>query len=188
MLATIPLSIGYPGSREVFALVFLLVVAFTLVQAPPLQWLAVRWGVAQTPASRDVELEAAPLVRLDADMLELHVTAHSRLHGVEVAELRLPAGASVAFVVRDGSSFVPGPTTAIKHGDGLLVVAPHETRAETEARLRAISRRGRLAGWLTMREPAAEDDGSVVPLRWKLRPRLRLLRHRRPRPAPGPRA
>lgn len=188
VLATIPLSIGYPGSKEVFALVFLLVVAFTLVQAPPLRWLAVRWGVAQTPASRDVELEAAPLVRLDADMLELHVTAHSRLHGVEVTELRLPAGASVALVVRDGSSFVPGPTTAIRHGDDLLVVAPHETRAETEARLRAISRRGRLAGWLTTREPAAEDDGSVVPLRWKLPPRLRLLRHRRPRPAPGPRA
>lgn len=173
VLATIPLAAGVPGGAEVFDLVFVLVVAFTVVQTPPLGWLARRLGVAQIGASRDVELEAAPLERVGADMLELHVTPASRLHGVEVAELRLPPGASIALVVRDGTSFVPGPTTALRHGDDVLVVAPQGTRDGAEARLRAVSRFGRLAGWKGA--PAEEDER--VPLRWS--PPARWWRRRR---------
>jgi len=175
VLATIPLSYGVPGSDEVFDLVFVLVVVFTLVQAPPLEWLARRLGVVQPTASRDVELEAAPLERVRADMLQVHVPPGSRLHGVEVAELRLPPGASVALVVRDGGSFVPGPTTALRHGDDLLVVASQGTRDEAEARLQAVSRHGRLAGW---RDALDEPAGDTVPLRWAPRRRAR-------RAAPG---
>jgi cell volume regulation protein A len=170
VLATIPLSAGVPGGDEIFDLVFVLVVVFTLVQTPPLQWLARYLRVAQPEASRDVELEAAPLERVGADMLELHVTPSSRLHGVEIAELRLPPGASVALVVREGASFVPGPTVALRHGDDVLVVAPRGTRETAEARLRAVSRHGRLAGWRGA--VVDEEDADRVPLRWRPR-RLR---------------
>jgi cell volume regulation protein A len=92
------------------------------------------------------------------------VTPDSRLHGVEVAELRLPPGASVAMVVRDGAGFVPDATTSVRHGDDLLVVAPHGTRRDVQARLQAISRRGRLAAWKGTDEGAPE----TIPLRWSL--------------------
>ncbi len=174
VLATIPLSYQIPGSDEVFDLVFVLVVVFTLVQTPPLQWLARRLGVVQSGASRDVDLEVAPLERVNADMLEMHVTPDSRLHGVEVAELRLPPGASIALVVRDGTSFVPGAATALRHGDDVLVVAPHGTRERAEARLRAVSRSGRLAAWRGDAPLDAARD--VLPWRWQ--PRLRRRRAR----------
>jgi cell volume regulation protein A len=164
VLATIPLAADLPGSDEVFDLVFVLVVAFTLLQAPPLAALARRLGVTLHEASRDVDLEVAPLERVKADMIEVRVTPDSRLHGVEVAELRLPTGASVAMVVRDGTGFVPDPTTSVRHGDDLLVVAPHGTRREVQARLQAISRRGRLAAWKGDDDAAAE----ALPLRWSL--------------------
>lgn len=164
VLATIPLSEAFPDSERIFDLVFIAVVVFTIVQTPPLARLAHKLGVVAATESRDVELEAAPLERVGADMLQLSVGAQSRLHGVEVAELRLPVGASVALVVRDGSSFVPAPTTSLRHGDAVLVVAPHGTRDETEHRLQAVSRRGRLAGWLESPDVASADEN--LPLRW----------------------
>ena len=164
VLATIPLSVGFADADRIFDLVFVAVIVFTLVQTPPLARLARVLGVVQQTENRDVDLEAAPLERVGADMLQLRVVPGSRLHGVEVTELRLPSGASIALVVRDGSGFVPSGTTALRHGDDVLVVAPHGTREETERRLRAVSRRGRLAGWLAEAEEPDADE--TLPPRW----------------------
>ncbi|HRI96015.1 MAG TPA: TrkA C-terminal domain-containing protein, partial [Nocardioides sp.] len=72
----------------------------------------------------------------------------SQMHGVEVGELRLPPGASVSMIVRDGQTMVPERRTVLKHGDDLLVVTPRRLRDKTEERLRQVSARGRLAQWL----------------------------------------
>ena len=137
--------------------------------------------MVQQTENRDVDLEAAPLERVRADMLQLRVVSGSRLHGVEVTELRLPSGASIALVVRDGTAFVPSDTTTLRHRDDVLVVAPHGTREETERRLRAVSRRGRLAGWLA--EPDEPDADETLPLRWEAG--WRWARPRRARDSDG---
>ncbi len=147
VFATIPLAAGTAGSAELFDVVFVLVVAYTMVQGPTLARVARRLGVARFDDAREVDVEAAPLERVGADLLQVRVPARSRLHGVEIAELRLPSGASVSLIVRAGRSFVPDNATRIRHGDDLLVVAPRRVRAPTERRLRAVSRAGRLAGW-----------------------------------------
>jgi cell volume regulation protein A len=66
---------------------------------------------------------------------------------VHVDELRLPVGAAVTLVLRDGAGFVPAPDTRLRPRDALLIVATAEVRDEAERRLRAVSRRGRLARW-----------------------------------------
>lgn len=144
-----------PADREVFNLVFVLVVVFTLVQAPTLPWVARRLGVVAAGEAQQLDIESSPLTRLDADLLQVHVVEGSRLAGVEVVELALPVGAGVALVVRGGASFVPGPTTRLQVGDDLLVVTPVTVRAELERRLRAVSRGGRLADWV----PDADATG-----------------------------
>jgi potassium/hydrogen antiporter len=93
-------------------------------------------------------VEAAPLEALHADLLQVQIPDDSRLSGVEIFELRLPAQANVAFIVRDRRGFVPGPTTALQVGDRLLIVVTASARDQTERRLRAVSRAGKLAGWL----------------------------------------
>jgi cell volume regulation protein A len=67
---------------------------------------------------------------------------------VEIFELRLPAEANVALIVRAGHGFVPGPTTTLQAGDRPLIVAAAGAREPAERRLRAVSRAGKLAGWL----------------------------------------
>ena len=149
VLATLPLTAGTPDVEWLFPLVFVLVVIFTLVQAPTLPWVARRLGVTDTDRAVDLEVESTPLNEIGADVLQMTVGATSKLHGVEVFELRLPPGANVTMVVRGGKGFVPAPNTALRHGDQLLIVVTAETRLAAESRVRQISQGGRLAGWNT---------------------------------------
>jgi len=148
VLATIPLSEGVDRADELFHIVFVMTIVYTLLTGPTLPWAARVLRVAVPDEPRELEVEAAPLERIAADLLQVNITQHSRIHGVEVSELRLPAGASVSLVVRDGQTLVPDKRTVLRRGDTLLVVTPRKLREETENRLRAVSLGGRLAGWL----------------------------------------
>ena len=147
VIATIPVTEGLPGATRVVDVVFVLVVVYTLLQAPTLPWLGRRLGVVESGQALDVEVEIAPLEDLRADLLQVRVGAGSRLHGVYVEELRLPQGAHVTLIVRDGRSLVPGQHTHFVRGDQVLVVATSAARDEAEARLRAVARGGKLARW-----------------------------------------
>ncbi len=149
ILATIPMVTGIEGSDRVFNIVFVLVVVYTLAQGPTLPWVArgLNLGSADE-APADLGIESAPLEKLRGHLLSFAIPRGSRMHGVEVSELRLPPGASVTLVVRDGNSFVPLPSTVLRRGDELLVVATDPVRDAAEARLRAVARGGKLAGWL----------------------------------------
>ncbi|MFF0476788.1 potassium/proton antiporter [Streptomyces sp. NPDC004284] len=148
ILATIPMVSKIEGSERIFNIVFVLVVVYTLVQGPTLPWLAKALKLGDTTEAADLGVESAPLERLRGHLLSVAIPEHSRMHGVEVAELRLPAGAAVTLVVREDTSFVPGPATVLRHGDELLVVATDPVRDATERRLRAVGQGGKLAGWL----------------------------------------
>jgi NhaP-type Na+/H+ and K+/H+ antiporter len=147
VLATIPLSTGVPGATRLFDQVFVIVVVFTLVQGPTLPWAAQRLRVTAPAEPLEIIVDAAPLEELHADLLQAQVPDGSRLHGVEVFELRLPTQANLALIVRDGHGIVPEPTTVLRTGDRLLIVVPAAVREQTERRLRAVSRAGKLAGW-----------------------------------------
>ncbi|GAA1797532.1 potassium/proton antiporter [Planosporangium flavigriseum] len=147
VLATIPIVAHVPGSHQLLNLVFVLVVIYTLLQAPTLPPLARRLGLVPKVAGRELRAEIAPLDTIDAELIELTIEPGSRLHGVEVFELRLPDPCAVALVVRDKRAFVPQPTTRLTTGDQLLVVATTAQREAVERRLRAVARAGRLASW-----------------------------------------
>ena len=147
VLATIPLSAGTRGAEGLFDAVFVLVIIFTLVQAGALAWVAKWLGMSAPEETAEIHVETAPLENMNADLLQLDVAPGSRLAGVHIDELRLPVGAVVTLVVRDSAGFVPGPDTRLRTGDALLIVATAAARDVAERRLRAVSRRGRLARW-----------------------------------------
>ncbi|MFD9630926.1 potassium/proton antiporter [Streptomyces violascens] len=157
ILATIPMVSGIDGSEKVFNIVFILVVVYTLIQGPTLPWLARKLQLSDSDEAADLGVESAPLERLRGHLLSVAIPPKSRMHGVEVHELRLPPGAAVTLVVRDGKSFVPGPATVLRHGDELLVVATDPVRDAAENRLRAVGQGGKLAGWLGTGGPAASE-------------------------------
>ncbi|MER6321513.1 potassium/proton antiporter [Streptomyces coelicoflavus] len=148
ILATIPMVEGVAGSHRIFNIVFVLVVVYTLVQGPTLPWLARVLRLGKGDEAADLGIESAPLERLRGHLLSVTIPEGSRMHGVEVNELRLPTGSAVTLIVRDGTSFVPLPTTGLRRGDELLVVATDPVRDAAEARLRAVGHGGKLAGWL----------------------------------------
>lgn len=147
VLATFPIVGGVPDSVRLLNIVFILVVVFTLVQGPSLRFVAHRLGLIPKEATREIHVESAPLDVLDAELLTMKVQAPSRLHNVTVLELRLPDPSVITLIIRDGRTFVPQPDTRIAIGDELLIVTTTKTRAMAERRLRAVSRRGKLAYW-----------------------------------------
>ncbi|RBQ13942.1 potassium/proton antiporter [Spongiactinospora rosea] len=147
VLATIPWAQAVTEAEAVFNEVFVIVVVLTLVQGPTLPLVARLLKVGAPAEARDLEVEAAPLEELNADLLQVRVPPTSLLRGVEIFELRLPSGAAVTLIVREGRSFVPSATTRIRQDDQLLVVTTAACRDAVERRLRAVNRRGKLAGW-----------------------------------------
>jgi cell volume regulation protein A len=154
VLATIPLAEGIAGATQLFDIVFVFVVIYTLLTGPTLPLVAKVLRVARRSEPRDLDVEAAPLERIAADLLQVTISPRSLMHGVEVGELRLPTGASVTLVVRDGTIMVPERRTVLRRGDDVLVVTPRKEREATERRLRAVSLGGRLAQWLGTGKPA----------------------------------
>ena len=98
---------GSTGSQRLFDLVFVMVVIYTLLTGPTLPMVARVLKVARRSEPRGLEMEAAPLERVAADLLQVTISPVSRMHGVEVGELRLPQGASVSMVIRDGRDARP---------------------------------------------------------------------------------
>ncbi|MCV7301713.1 potassium/proton antiporter [Mycobacterium barrassiae] len=147
VLATFPIVGGVQDSVRLLNIVFILVVVYTLVQGPTLRPLAHRLGLIPKDATREIQVESAPLDVLEAELLTMTVQEPSRLHNVTVLELRLPDPSVITLIIRDGHTFVPQPDTRIAIGDELLIVTTTKTRAAAERRLRAVSRRGRLAHW-----------------------------------------
>lgn len=158
VLATIPLAEGVPGAHDLFDLVFVMVVVFTLLTGPSLPWVASLLKVSDRSQPRRLDIEAAPLDRVAADLLQVMIIPGSRMSGVTVDELRLPHGASVSLVIREGEATVPEPRTTLRVGDELLVVTPRHLRESTEKRLTQVAHRGRLAKWL--KEPPAPRASS----------------------------
>lgn len=147
VLATIPLAAGVAGSRLLVDTVFVLVIVFTVVQGVSMKPLVRRLGLARDSEPREIQVDAAPLDELNADLLQVKIQPGSKLHGVYLPELRLPKGSTVSLIVRDGKGFTPVDSTRLQEYDQLLVVATAEVRASAERRIRAVDRAGRLARW-----------------------------------------
>jgi len=147
VLAMIPLMYGRETSQQLLDVVVIIVVIYTLIQGTTLPWVARKLGVVQHGEPSEVQVEAAPLEEMGAQLLQVTIPQGSRMHGVYIGELRFPTGVVVSLLLRDGTPIATSPTTRLQYGDQLLVVTPDAVRADTERRLRAVGRGGALASW-----------------------------------------
>lgn len=147
IMATVPLASPLPQAKDIFDLVFVFVVVYTTLQAPTLGWAARKLGVTTGDDAVDIEVEVAPLDKIQADFMQIKVPEGSNLHGVTVFELRLPPSTVVSLIIRDGKPFAPNARDVVRSGDELLVVVPSRFRDRVEARFKQVSRGGRLSRW-----------------------------------------
>ncbi len=101
-------------------------------------------------AAHEVDIDVAPLERLGADMLQLQVPSKSRLAGVEIGELRLPAGVSVSLVIRGRAGVRSGPADRTAG-----------RRRHPRGRAEPAARTDRCAGSVRSAGPAASPAGSA---------------------------
>lgn len=163
VVAIIPITEGLAGSERVLDVVFVLVVVYTLIQAPTIPRVGRRLGVIDPSGTSEIDVELTPMDNLEADLLQVRVEHDSLLRGIYVRELRLPVGARVVLVERGGSSIVLDEHSQLLAGDQVLIVTPSAVREATERRIRAINKGGKLARWYG-REPVPEDR--TVRPRW----------------------
>ncbi|MDR1237056.1 MAG: cation:proton antiporter [Propionibacteriaceae bacterium] len=146
IMATVPLAARAPHATEIFGMVFCFVIFFTLLQAPSLP-IAARLLKVTSDEATDVEFEFGPLDNISADLLQVSVAKGSKLHGVTIREVRLPANSVISLIVRNDITFTPTEDTKIQTADELLVITRAEDRKRVENRFKAISEYGRLANW-----------------------------------------
>ncbi|MDR1450698.1 MAG: potassium/proton antiporter [Propionibacteriaceae bacterium] len=157
ILATIPMAAGFSNATSIFNLTFVAVIVLTMLNGPTLPWVARKLGLLGE--TDELDIEVAPLDRIEAVMVQIAVPADSKLHGVAVRELRLPANTSVSLVIRDGRMFAPHGRDMIRIGDELLIVTPAALRQKVERRMKLIGRAGRLATWTELGNRRLADRG-----------------------------
>jgi len=142
VLATIPLTAGYPDGSLVFDTVFFVVLTSAVVQGltvgPLVRWL----GLADADPTRDLVADLVPLDTVGVDVVEVELTADHAVVGQTLREVPLPAQVRIGAILRGAEVKVPDGATLLASGDLLIVVAPSsDDIAERLARW-ATSERG----------------------------------------------
>lgn len=119
VLATLPISAGLPVADDIFDIVFVLVVIFTLVQAPVLPWLARLLGVDEAPPAGGPGESG----QTEGVLLRYHLPQELASRAT-IFELVLPPPAEVVLLRRQDRTFTPSQHTVLQPCDQLLIIAP----------------------------------------------------------------
>ncbi len=128
VLATFPMTTGIRQGEMIFNLVFFVVIASVLLQGRSLTRVA-RWLKLDRP------LRSKWRMPLEFDrtegtfrtaMVELIVSADSAAAGQPIIHAKLPPGALVAMIERNGEYIVPNGGTEFRAGDVVLVLGDRE--------------------------------------------------------------
>ncbi|MEP6989678.1 MAG: potassium/proton antiporter [bacterium] len=133
VLATIPVMADVSGGRELFDLVFVIVVVGAIIPGATVPW-ATRFlrveSAAPPPPKASIEVDArAPL----GDELRAYfISSHLAVSGALLSEIPFPPGAAVSMLERAGALIAPSGATRIEPGDYIYVIAPPQHRLDVE--------------------------------------------------------
>jgi cell volume regulation protein A len=132
-LATFPVVAGVAGGRQLFAIVFFVVLTSTLVQGATFEPLARRLGLTtDEPALPRRLLESGRIRRMGGDVVSYRLRSGSAAAGHLIRELGLPREALVNVIVRDGHAIPPRGSTEVREGDELHILVRGELREQVE--------------------------------------------------------
>ena len=138
VLATFVLSAGVGASDTIFNAIFFVVILSALLQAPTLEPLARRLGLAtESRPFYEPPVEVGPVGSLGADVLEHAVSRGDAVVGTLVRDIGLPRTAIVMLLVREELGIPPRGSIRIEEGDRLYVLASAGVSREVRSLLRA---------------------------------------------------
>lgn len=123
VLATYPLMLGVEGAGLLFHVVFFTVLVSAILQGWTMPTMA-RWLGLQTQPRPEapVSLEITSLRDVEGDIVEYTVAPDTLATDRHIRDLRLPDGAVVAMIVREGEIIPPRGSTLVLTGDHLFLV------------------------------------------------------------------
>ena len=122
VLATFPITVGYPGGQLIFNIVFFVVLLSTLVQGVTVGPMVRLLGLESDRPTWAPVAEALPIDEVDADIVEVIVTRDLPIVDQRLSQVPLGTGMLLASLVRGDRILVPHGDTRIEAGDVLLVV------------------------------------------------------------------
>jgi cell volume regulation protein A len=133
VLATIPVIGGVVGGRDLFDVVFFVVVVGALVPGATVPWITRRLGVevpgGEAPRA-SIEIDAPHA--LETELRSFYIDRSVAVAGALVSEVPFPAGAAVTVIEREGELFAPTGATQIVPGDHVYVFARREDRPHVD--------------------------------------------------------
>ena len=123
VLATYAITEDVPGGRFVLNTVFFVVLVSVALQGTTVAALARRLGLVGAPRGATV-LDSVPIETAAGDVVELRLTAASRLCGRRLRDVPPPAPVRIVSLVRDGDVVVPDGDSQLRADDLVLVVVP----------------------------------------------------------------
>jgi len=134
VLAMFPLMAGIDQAENIFNLVFFIVIVSVLLQGKFLPVIA-RWLKLGGPMDRQyrspLEFEHTE-PGIQADMIEIGVSAASQAVGKRLLELNMPHGMLIALVRREGEYFIPDGGTTLMAKDRVLVLGDKKSLSQVE--------------------------------------------------------
>ncbi len=133
VLATIPVMADVSGGRELFDIVFVIVVVGAIVPGTTVPWVTRLLRVesaAPPPPKASIEVDArAPL---GDELRSYFISSHLAVSGALLSEIPFPPGAAVSMLERAGALIAPSGATRIEPGDYIYVIAPPQHRSDVE--------------------------------------------------------
>ncbi|MEO8334205.1 MAG: potassium/proton antiporter [bacterium] len=133
VLATIPVMANVPGAREIFDVVFFVVVAGALVPGSTVPWvtrLLRMESAAPPPPKASIEVDAR--MPQGDELRAYFISPDVAVAGALLSEIPFPQGAAVSMLERAGALIAPSGSTRVEPGDYVYVIAPPDNRSEVE--------------------------------------------------------
>ncbi len=127
ILATFPVLSDAPGAREIFNIVFFIVVVNGLVPGATVPWVTRRLGLAaNVPEPPPAVLEIASTQLLNGELSAFYIGSASAVAGERISDLPFPPGSAAMLLVRGQELMAPRGDTVFQTGDHVYVFCNSE--------------------------------------------------------------
>jgi potassium/hydrogen antiporter len=127
VLATIPVMSGVPQSRDLFDLVFFIVVIGAFLPGSTVPWASRKLGVLAPVSHPTIE---SPIIveqpQGDMQLRSFRIEPSVAVFGAVVGEVPLPPGSAITVIDRGGSVLAPKRSLLLEDGDGVYVLYRQE--------------------------------------------------------------
>ncbi len=133
VLATIPVMANVDGAREIFDIVFFIVVIGALVPGSTVSWMTRKLRVeSASPPPPEASIEVDARAPRGDELRAYFISPEVAVAGALLSEIPFPQGAAVSMLERAGALIAPSGSTRVEPGDYVYVIAPPDHRPDVE--------------------------------------------------------